>query len=273
MAHKLRIANLIVLHFFDELDISTYRDWFYYAESWFAKHDFIPDRIGGKGDKVITFKRGKANLEKANFSYAKESGLWLGKLLPEDQVYQESTDVYLSAFLSMFWEEDTYKDNFCDMLWDDAVIPWDNRDIHAMVRDLYDLLKPRYGYVLQRPFRYGHESYAEGVICGIDNYKEPGRTEANQLTSWGIIGCGRDHPLYRPYMIRDIYRINYLNPDQLGAILGGITLEKWILSHQNHGILEEIAPDFYSWTIEPEVVDRIREALKPYNILIAYMKY
>ena len=94
--------------------------------------------------------------------------------------------------------------------------------------------------------------------------------EGDEIANWGIIGLDED-TRYKPYMIRDVYRLNFLSSEHLNAPVAGTTLQQWIKADSKHGTLENMTPDFYSWSVDEQHIGHIKEGLKPHNILIAHL--
>lgn len=108
---------------------------------------------------------------------------------------------------------------------------------------------------------------------GLDHNDET-KEEIQEITNWGITGLADENdPDYQPHMIRDVYRLNFLSPQHLKAQIGPQTLEQWIRSDLTRGTLEELLPNFWSWSVEAQNIETIKKALKPHNLLIAYMTF
>ncbi len=261
------LANALALHYFSEDSVNA-KGCFYFIEQWILNHGLTPTKMGGKGDKNITFSRGKKTLEKSNFKDIKQQGIWIAALPPEDRIGTEGFDFLMSAWIHF---DECIKDSFCVFSWDDQLIPWDNIYINDLVKDLCQFLKPQYGYAFQRDFKKGPGFYPGGIIVGLDHDDET-KEERQEITNWGITGLADENdPDYEPHMIRDVYPLNFLSPQHLKAPIGSQTLQQWIQSDPSHGTLEEILPDFWSWAVDPQYIEDLKTTLLPHNFLIAHM--
>jgi hypothetical protein len=260
------MANALALHHFsrDEID---HEGWFAYAERWFAKHGLEPTKMSGKSGKNITFQRGKLNLQKENFKYLKENGVWIGALPPEKYIGTESFDFLFAADLIQL--SSPMKGNVCTFCWDDQILPWDEEYIQSLAQDLCQFFKPQYGYAFQRKFKHGPIFYSSG-IGAEDGRDRITLEESKEIGRWGIIGIG-EHSKYRSEMLRDIYPLNFLSAQHLDGIVEGKSLKQWILDDLQRGSLEEVCPGFWSWSVAPASIDPVREVLKKHNLLIAHL--
>ncbi len=260
------LANALSLHYFDD-DLIDAEGCFNFIEQWILNHGLTPTKMGGKGDKNITFSRGKKSLERTHFQGIKEQGIWVAALPPEETIGTEGVDFLMSAWINF---RGCSKKSFCVFCWDDHLIPWENNYIKALVEDLCQFLNPQYGYAFQREFKKGPSYYTGGTLMGIDSFGQ----EAQQITNWGITGLAdEDDPDYQPHMIRDVYPLNFLSPQHLNAPIGSQTLQHWILADPSHGTLEELLPNFWSWAVDPHHIEDLKTALKPHNLLIAHMTF
>jgi len=263
------LSNSIALHYFDEKTVDP-KGCFYFIEEWIQKNGLLPTKMGGKGDKSITFSRGKKTLEKTNFEGVQEQGIWIAALPPEEKIVTECFDFLMAGDLDY---ARGFKKNSCVLCWDDKLIPWDTSYIKDLVKDLHQFCNPKYGYAFQREFKKGPGFYPGGVISGLDHSDET-KKERQEITNWGITGLADESdPDYQPHMIRDVYPLNFLSPQHLKAQIGDQALEQWIKSDSTRGSLEELLPNFWCWSVEAAHIESIKEALKPHNILIAHMDF
>lgn len=260
-------ANSLALHGFTFKDFNN-EHLFNFCESWLVKHGFEPTKMGGKGDKNITFSRGKKALEKENYERIRTDGLSILALPSDDQVGTEAFD--FKAMISMGKSEAELKENTIVFSWGDRLLPWQKDIFLKLVKDLSAFFEHSYGYVFQRSFKMGPIFYPFGVITGFSfKQKFP---EEDQITAWSNIGTLK-HSKYKPHFIRDVYRLNFLSPQHLDGPVAGGTLRDWIKASPERGTLEPVVGDLWCWEVEEENIPKVREDLKPHNILIAFMDY
>ena len=161
------------------------------------------------------------------------------------------------------------KRNGCVLCWDNKLIPFEKSYIQDLLKDLYQFCKPHYGYAFQRDFKKGPGYYPWGIEAGNITDKE-----GEKIARWSNTGlAGPDDSDYQPHMIRDIYPLNFLSPQHLGAKIGLQTLQQWIQDNPTRGTLEELLPNFWCWSVDIENIDSVQNDLKPHNLLIAHMPY
>ncbi|NCP62835.1 MAG: hypothetical protein GW748_06630 [Alphaproteobacteria bacterium] len=260
------MSNALALHYFEEETVDA-KSLFCFIEDWISKQGLTPTKMGGKGNKSITFSRGKKALEKENFKGIQEQGIWIIALPPENKVGTETFDFLMAGAMDC---EDSFKENTCKLCWDEQIIPWENAYIKNLAKDLYQFCKPKYGYAFQREFEKGPIYYSGGIIAGVD-YSQ--KKERQEITNWGIVGQNEKHSKYQPHMIRDVYPLNFLSPQHLKAKIGSQTLQEWIQSDPSHGSLEKLLPDFWCWSVDEKHIESVKEDLKPHNFLIAHMEF
>lgn len=259
------LANALALHYFDSSEVNS-KDLFYFIEKWILSHGLIPTKMSGKGSKTITFTRGKKALEKENFLSLKQRSLEIYALPNEDEIHTETFDSIMDVH---YRNHQDVKKNGIVFCWDDTLIPWENSYIKTLLKDTYEFCKPQYGYAFQRDFKKGPGYYPWGVGTGSNISWE----EGEEIMNWSNVGLGATHSKYQPQMIRDVYPLNFLSPQHFKAQIGTQTLEQWIQSDPTRGSLEELLPDFWCWSVEPQNIDSVKEALKPHNLLIAHMEF
>lgn len=262
------LANTLALHYFDKGD-SDPKGWFYFVEQWMLHHGLTPTKMCGKSERNITFSRGKKNLEKEDLSILQSHDLWIAALQPVERV---SSDVFTSIMSAHFSPRNDLKESTCFLCWDDQVVPWEIPYIQKLIKDLHQFLKPQYGYAFQREFKKGPSMYQLGVIMGLP-YNDETKKERQQVTNWGNVGLGATHSKYKPHMIRDVYPLNFLSPQHLDAKIFSQTLKQWILADATRGTLEELLPNFWSWSVDPSHIDKVKKDLIPHHILIAHMDF
>jgi len=258
------VANVVALHYFEE-DTVDPKGLFYFIENWIEVNDLTPTKMGGQGDKNITFSRGKKSLEKRNFQGIKEQGIWIGALFSEDKIRTEGFDFLMVGKINY---EGDFKERSCVFCWDDQIIPWENYYIKKLVKDLCLFLKPQYGYAFQREFKKGPGTYPWGTEVGKISDQE-----SKEIMYWGNVGLGPTHSKYQSYMQRDVYPLNFLSPQHLEAIIGSQTLHQWILDDPSRGTLEELLPNFWSWAVDSSNLDKVKTELIPNDLLIAHMNF
>tara|TARA_R110002095_G_scaffold179414_1_gene156869 strand:+ start:451 stop:1257 length:807 start_codon:yes stop_codon:yes gene_type:complete len=259
------VANVLVLHYIKPEE-TNFEGWFSFAENWLLKHGLTPTKMSGKGDSNITFSRGKKTLIKENYQRMREEGLTILALPPDEKVSTEAFDFIMASHLDM---DKNYKGTACTFCWGDQVVPWGSTYIKTLVKDLLNFIKPAYGYAFQREFKKGPIFYPAGIESGKISDQE-----GAELRNWRVTGRSPDDdPDYQPHMIRDVYPLNFLSPQHLKAPVGDQTLEQWIKSDSTRGTLEEILPDFWCWSVDPQNIEPVKESLKPHNLLIAHMTF
>ena len=261
-----KTSNTIAFHYIDSKDTDP-KAWFYFMEKWFEEQGYPATRFSGKGRSNINFKNGKRALEKDDFGQFETQAIWIGSVWPDNNVGLEYVNCYFSTVLDCHRD---FKRNVCHLCWDDSILPATKDLLKELVKKIESFCKPKYGYFFQMPFGKGPLLYADGSLLG-NHFTDKERSEIN---NWNITGLADlDDPDYKPHMIRDIYPFNFLSPQHLKGDIGDITLEQWILKDPSHGTLEEIAPNFWCWSVEEENIQKIREALRPQNVIIAFMDF
>ncbi|MFN9001754.1 MAG: hypothetical protein ACK5VW_06825 [Holosporales bacterium] len=248
------MANSLVLHDFkgEDLDIPG---WFYYVEDWFHRCGVVPNRIGGKSKKNITFVRGKKRLEKEQFTDI-GCGIWIGALPLECTV--EMFDFLCAAELEANGKRKTMV-----MTWDDQLVGFNPTYLTQFAQDMYRFFEPAYGYCFQRLFRQGPGLYPFGFLSGIDKFSE----EADRIDRWGK-EYKSSYGTYRTGLFRDIYPMNFVCMAHLDQRLGEQRLQDWITSDSSRGELTALNDKLWSWWIPEHDIAGVREALKPTGLLL-----
>ncbi len=260
------ISSNISLHYYSDNDADI-KNFLHFVETWMLENNMLPNRISGKNGKLITFKRGKAKLENDNYESLTGNGLSILSLVEGNDPDFRKRDYYAAAYLQA---TQIQKQNSVVLSWDNKIASLDKEQIITLVKKLYVLCNPQYGYTYQRNYMKGPECYAWGTQSGLKDHIEADQIERKEIWRWNIIGR-LGNPLYKPHMIRDVYPMNFLSRQHLDGPVGSQTLEQWILSDSARGAIEEVVPDFWCWSVPEENIDVVRQTLIPYDILIAHL--
>ena len=122
----------------------------------------------------------------------------------------------------------------------------------------------KYSFILNSPYCIGYfMPYSKGPYfysCAIQynnsNHTVPRALQRKDVTAqdrfsrWG--GVGLPHKVYLRGVVRDIYPYNLLNPAQVNFSFDGKTLLEQVCSKNIPGVIEEISPKRFLWTIKDE---------------------
>lgn len=258
------LSNTIALYDFATTEINL-KDWFYYILKLYEYYEYLPVKIGldginaPKDIKLKTFKYGMRVLEKFSFNGFHMICIYT--------VPQATPDIYphtgpLSAIIDLHKAD---KKGGLVLCVDDEVEPLDREGFENFAQNLFAFVKPQYGIVYQREFEKGPQSYASGVIEGLDRQKD--LEERTKITKWAHAYNYSDGS-YKTGDLRDIYPLNFLSQPHLDRKVGTLTLEQWINSSKKHGELKKLADNFWSWWIPAEFIPSVREALSSTGIIL-----
>lgn len=258
-----KVCNAIALHYFDEGTVDA-KSFFYFVENWMQRHGMAPTKMGGKGDKNITFSRGKKALEKSNFSGIKEQGISILALPLEEKIATESFDFIMSGSIDY---DGWCNENCVTLCWDNKLVTWQGDYIKSLVKDICKFCKPQYGYAFQREFKKGPVFHPLGIGTGSNVSWE----EGYEIARWRTVGLNAQHSQYKPYMVRDVYRLNFLSQQHLDGSIGSQTLQNWIQADKKHGTLEQLLPKLWCWSVLEDNIEAIKRSLIPHKLLIAHL--
>lgn len=249
------VANCISLHDFANMKPDL-RIWTQYVIDFFKKYNILPSKISSPAKtttKNILFQNGIRQLEKLNYQV---EHIWIGALPPD-----HNSDIFSAIFTANIRFRDSR--TYCGLIFDNEITGFDTKEINQIAVELSRLVKAKYGYVYQRDFNKGPTWYPYGVISGL----ERGEPERKLITKWQDAYCMPDGE-YKTGDLRDIYPINYLSRAHIDRMILGIRFADWIKSDINHGYLEQLDEDFWSWQVEFDQIDSVREKLRHTGMIL-----
>lgn len=239
---------------------------------WRVMMDFS-DKIGipwgsmGVGDrpKYLTFKGGMSRVIKKDFS-----GIDIQKritLLGGVSEDGTSSDWQVSA--GIIKENTTYIvcDNYT------AYISFPSRLIEEKRIDPQEFLKE---FLACAPFRYGimfdmryasyPDAYTHGGVVSSSLRKN---LRDDLIFKWSRV-YRRPGATYRTGLLRDIYPHNILVDTHLNERVGHTTLGAWIQKDPARGTLEKLTDTHYLWSLTPDQIPPVQEALQDTGLLLCY---
>ena len=255
------IANCIILHDF-AIEKPDFKKWTEYVTSFFREYNIEPSKISSPSktnNKLIDFKRGLQNHEKINYEVTAIEidalPLNYGTMM-FDKIFGAIIDVEKSSC------------SFSTLVFDSEIVKFNATIMDKITSDLAELTGARYGYIFQREFSKV-VGYEYGIISGdIDDNEE------DQIDKWGKEYSMPDGS-YKTGDLRDIYRINILSQEHLDRIVMGKglfsrtkKLSDWIASNKKRGELVPLCKDRWSWYVEPNNIEYVRESLRHTGIVL-----
>ncbi len=235
------------------------RDSFLYFEQMAEKFAYPWGSLGvGSGLKFLQFKTGKRKLEKMNFE-TKDPIILLGGV--------DELGTTLNWKLNFTIDFGPY--SRCLLFSYPADFKIDHQAFGLqLIRDVSQFCDFEYGIGFDRMYRRGPDMYCVGSVStmGRDTISSEERNQIAQWTYQYIRSTGK----YKIGDLRDIYPYNMLTEPHLIRQVGSQTLKDWILSNPQHGTLEKVTDRHWLWSIDPEHIPMIQEALEPTGILLCY---
>jgi hypothetical protein len=256
-----QIANCLALHEITHIPTSA-KGWIQIIIDYFNKYGLTPTRMSLSGEyynskNTVSFKYGLRALEKHN--YEGLTGLSMYALPPNHDI-----DMFDGIFIAEINFDKTYGD-YIAFCFDNNIVPFDKSFFQELTVKINSFFKPLYGYIYQRKFSEGPNHYPFGVIGGSEVIED---TEEKKIGEWGRVYSSKR---YRTGLLRDIYPYNILTSAHLEQVINGETLEQWIKKNSSHGTLEKITDDHWLWSLTPEQIPAVQEALYPSGILLCYI--
>jgi len=255
------IANVIAFHDYDDKKVDV-KGWFEYCVKLFEKNGLTPTRIGSPSKthrKTINFSRGAKKFRERNFKDV--DSMWFSCGIPTGGT--DMFDFLAAAQLHLFYKENQIRDTSSITI-DNGILPFSKDIFYKIVKDLCGFIQPKYGYCLQHRFTQGASFYPYG-ICSGDISEE----ESDDIAKWANEYKYEDGS-YKTGDLRDIYSINILCPSHLDRQVGSQSLHDWICASPQNGELTPLTDELWFWWIEESEISRIREALKPHDLLVIY---
>lgn len=235
------------------------KNLFLYFEPMAEKFAYPWGSLGAGGrQKLLQFKTGKRKLEKINFETENHVSLLGG-------VDEPGTNSNWKLNFSIDFGQYSRCLYFC--------YPADfDIDHHAfgleLMKNVSQFCDYEYGIGFERRYVWGPDMYCGGTIY-TGSRLEVSDFERNQIGAWMrkyALPSGK----YQVGDFRDIYSYNMLTEPHLIRQVGSKSLKDWILSNPAHGTLEKVTDRHWLWSIDPEQIPTIQEALEPTGILLCY---
>ena len=207
--------------------------------------------------KLVQFKNGKRKAEKINFQGLEDIALMGGVYKPgtfEDWRTYASLDADTRGHMVVCLEE---------ALWQGG-----NLALVPLLKDLLSCAPFAYGTVYERDRDLGPEWYAVGINA-ITGRKRLSQQERDELANWGNAYESLDGD-YRTGLLRDVFPHNILTAPHLGEKVGGLTLGEWIQAASNRGTLTPLTPTHTLWSVDPQDILQVREALQEAGLLLCF---
>ncbi len=150
------------------------------------------------------------------------------------------------------------------------VMPGAERRIVTFVRGALGGIRPAYGIGFVRERGRGPSLYGVGIGYGRELPEfGPVAEELEEISRWGH--TGKRERVYARGILRDVYPYNLLSTCHLERDVGGGTLRAWIAGDAGRGQLDTWSDELAMWTVGPERVAAVRQALTGAGILYAEM--
>ena len=144
---------------------------------------------------------------------------------------------------------------------DSKIVKIDDKLFQDFVKDLVDIVKPKYGYIFQRNFQN---------VVGYEFGMNSGRLSDEERTlvgRWGKVY--RNGGKYKTGDLRDIYPINILSGAHMEReIFPKTKFRNWIESSEKHGNLQKLNNELWSWHVSDELISPVRESLRPTGMIL-----
>ncbi|MEN8237136.1 MAG: hypothetical protein ABFQ95_06310 [Pseudomonadota bacterium] len=257
------LGNAIALHEFRTEDF-TLKDWFFYTEQWFEKHNLTPNKMGfdapygSRGRSSIGYKYGKKRLIENNF--ADVTGI---SIMANPSVAPKNNLLAIAEAIAYLKENNR---STLVMCWSDRVQEFIKGYLESFITELNQFVSPRYGYCFQRRFAHSPTFYTVGII-GCEGEDEPSEEEEREITKWGNEFSYSDGT-YKAGDLRDIYPLNILTQPHLDRDVYGQSLKDWIESSPEHGDLKKLTDTLWSWWVPKEKIQSVREELSNTGIIL-----
>ncbi len=213
--------------------------------------------ITGK-QKLLQFKTGKRKLEKMNFEGIDSFNLLGG-------VDEPGTHLNWKINVGVDFGRYSRSINFSYP----ADFDIDHQAFGVqLIKDVSQFCDFEYGIGFERRYVWGPDMYCSGTISTGSRLEVPD-PERKQITAWGNAYKFSDGK-YKVGDFRDVYPYNMLTEPHLIRQVGPQTLKDWILSNPQHGVLEKVTDKHWLWSIDPEQIPAIQEALEPTGMLLCY---
>jgi hypothetical protein len=213
------------------------------------KHNQTPTLAGSSGKmipytrKTRTFKYYNKLLEEINFKEIKDIVIYA--TLPENR---DDTHAPFSTLLDINGSR-----SYLGIYYEDSVVSFDVEYIKNLVKINAKYVPFRYGIVYKRFLYLGPVFYAMGVIVGRISDKK-----RKNITKW-FHHHGDEK--YQVGNMRDLYPLSFLCLAHLERDVYEQSLKQWIESLPEHGVLEPLTSELWSWEIPEEKIPVLREAL------------
>lgn len=235
------------------------RDSFLYFEQMAEQFGYPWGSLGvGSGLKFLQFKTGKRKLEKMNFE-TKDPVILLGGVTAPGTNLNWKLNFTInfgpySRCLLFSYPADSDIDHQAFGL--------------QLIKDVSRFCDFEYGIGFDRKYVWGPDMYCTGTIYNATRQPIPDE-ERDQIGAW-MRKYALSNGKYKIGDLRDIYPYNMLTEPHLIRQIGSQNLKDWILSNPQHGTLEKITDRHWLWSIDPDQIPMIQEALEPTGILLCY---
>lgn len=252
---KKRLANCIALHDFN-IATPDLRKWLAYTSDFMQEQGLIPNRMSSptpNSRKNISYKIAVTKLDKIyNFDV---ENIWFAAVAPNHN--SDMFDNICHAGIDL--------EKHCTTVTlsiDNQVFGFDYQLWNKIALELARITGAQYGYIYQRLFM--HElGYPYGVISNLE-YGDP---ERKYISKWSKV-YGAPSGNYQTGDLRDIYPINILCKKHLERVVFGQSFKEWINASSEHGILEKLNSNIWSWQLQAEQIPIVREKLRSTGMVL-----
>jgi hypothetical protein len=143
-----------------------------------------------------------------------------------------------------------------------------------LVHRLCELVRPAYGYGLQRAFSKGPGWYAFDLSYGLDARLPEDKADEGRIVLWHrerLDMIVQNKPAARRHlqgMQRDVFPFNILSATHLSREIEGVAFEDWVRADPARGRLGAIAEGVWTWTVSEERLLGLCASLQAAGLLI-----
>jgi len=224
----------------------------------FNKLGYPPNKLSadgsGQSERIISFNRGKLNLQKAEF---RELSALCISSLAEGGTYTNSDHVIEAKFDSKNHRKLVFSAS-------EKIESLSLFSLLPIANDLIQDFQPTYGicYKYYRPKQMTLDTRQASNTEG---------EERTRLYRWDDYAI--EHDLYNQGLIRGVYPFNFLNSSQLQMPVEGVSLSDWIQQDLQRGTLEPIDERLTLWRVPEEAIPAIRDILWKTGQIFDWNKY
>jgi hypothetical protein len=229
---------------------------------WFGDHGHTPEMAGATGrgypNRLVSLTTLKKRFSSSGFA-AVESFEFV-KLLPEAR---SPGDFLLAAQMAR-------QDPYLAIGVKPSIQSLTQLVDSAAVEDLFPLLNPGYVIAYERENLKGPMLYAVGLVQGLA-YSGAEYEEGRNISRWGDMGMSKQ--VFNFGLLRDVYRVNFLNASQLKAKVGSTYLCNWIEQDVQRGHLSPAKVGLQRWDVPQEAIRPLRRALWEAGVIFDWRRH